>query len=141
MRWCLGLVLLGALVLAPPARAQDPEAWQAECRSERPLRTDKCRVVHYSNDQADAVRLAGYVIRDLNLDPKRFPPRSVHGTISMAKNENVGPEEYAAEAAQIFQRKLSEVYFEYQKRLLTAGAMAFSATRLSRTVLVRRRLA
>ena len=29
-------------------------------------------------DQADAVRLTGYVIRDLNLDTKRFPPRSVH---------------------------------------------------------------
>ncbi len=76
-------------------------------------------------DQADAVRLTGYVIRDLNLDPKRFPPRSVHATISMAKNENIGPEEYAAEASQIFQRKLSDVYFEYQKRLLNAGAMDF----------------
>ena len=29
-------------------------------------------------DQADAVRLTGYVLRDLNVDPKRFPPRSVH---------------------------------------------------------------
>src|SRR6185436_12100976 len=37
-------------------------------------------------DQADAVRLTGYVIRDLNLDPKRFPLRSVHATISAAKN-------------------------------------------------------
>ncbi|MEM9519572.1 MAG: UvrD-helicase domain-containing protein [Actinomycetota bacterium] len=76
-------------------------------------------------DQADAVRLAGYVIRDLNLDPKRFPPRSVHGTISMAKNENIGPEQYAAEAEQIFQRKIGDVYAEYQKRLLQAGAMDF----------------
>ena len=76
-------------------------------------------------DQADAVRLTGYVIRDLNLDPKRFPPRSVHATISMAKNENIGPEQYAEEAEQIFQRKMSDVYFEYQKRLLTAGAMDF----------------
>ena len=29
-------------------------------------------------DQADAVRLADYVRRDLNLDPKRFPPRRLH---------------------------------------------------------------
>src|SRR3546814_5513868 len=36
-------------------------------------------------DQADANRLTGYVIRDLGLDPKRFPPRSVHATISAAK--------------------------------------------------------
>ena len=72
MRWCLGLVLLGALALAPSARAQDQdqdqEAWQAECRSERPLKTDKCRVVHYSNDQADAVLvLFSYIDRELNL--------------------------------------------------------------------------
>ena len=76
-------------------------------------------------DQADAVRLTGYVIRDLNLDPKRFPPRSVHAAISMAKNENVGPEQYAAQAEQLVQRKLSDVYVEYQKRLRTAGAMDF----------------
>ena len=68
MRWCLGLVLLGALVFAPPARALDPNAWQAECRSERPLRTDKCRVVHYSNDEANAVLVVfSYIDRELNL--------------------------------------------------------------------------
>ena len=76
-------------------------------------------------DQADTVRLVGYVIRDLNLDPKRFPPRSVHGTISMAKNENVGPSQFTEQAEQIFQRKIGEVYVEYQKRLLQAGAMDF----------------
>ena len=42
-------------------------------------------------DQADAVRLTGYVLRDLNLDSKRFPPRSVHAAISAAKNEDVAP--------------------------------------------------
>ncbi len=76
-------------------------------------------------DQADAVRLTGYVIRDLNLDPKRFPPRSIHAAISAAKNENVGPELFAAQAEQIFQRKIADVYAEYQRRLLSAGAMDF----------------
>lgn len=76
-------------------------------------------------DQADAVRLTGYVIRDLNLDPKRFPPRSIHAAISTAKNENVGSEQFAAEAEHIFQRKIAEVYTEYQRRLLSAGAMDF----------------
>ena len=37
-------------------------------------------------------------IRDLNLDPKRFPPRSVHATISAAKNDGVGVDEYAERA-------------------------------------------
>ena len=33
-------------------------------------------------DQSDAQRLVGYVIRDLNLDPKKFPPRPVHGKVN-----------------------------------------------------------
>ncbi|MEZ5245933.1 MAG: DNA helicase PcrA [Acidimicrobiales bacterium] len=84
-------------------------------------------------DQADAVRLVGYVIRDLNLDPKRFPPRSVHAAISAAKNDNISAMVYAEEAQQIFERKIADVYFEYQKRLLTAGAMDFDDL-LQRTV-------
>lgn len=68
MRWCIGMVLLGALVFAPPTRAQDPNAWQAECRSERPLRTDTCRVVHYSNDETNVVLvLFSYIDRELTL--------------------------------------------------------------------------
>jgi len=84
-------------------------------------------------DQADSVRLVGYVVRDLNLDPKRFPPRSVHAAISAAKNDNISALAYAEEVQQIFEKKIAEVYFEYQKRLLTAGAMDFDDL-LQRTV-------
>ena len=84
-------------------------------------------------DQADAVRLCGYVIRDLNIDPKRFPPRSVHATISTAKNENVTATEYAENATQIFEKRIADVFLEYQKRLLTAAAMDFDDL-LQRTV-------
>jgi DNA helicase-2/ATP-dependent DNA helicase PcrA len=76
-------------------------------------------------DQADAVRLTGYVIRDLGLDPKRFTPRGVHGLISLWKNELKSPEQVAAEATNIFDRKHADVYAEYQARLLKAGAMDF----------------
>ncbi|HTW06862.1 MAG TPA: UvrD-helicase domain-containing protein, partial [Acidimicrobiales bacterium] len=38
-------------------------------------------------DQADAVRLTGYVVRDYGLDAKKFAARAVHGAISSAKNE------------------------------------------------------
>ena len=44
-------------------------------------------------DQADAVRLTGYILRDLNVDPKRLPPRQVHAAISAAKNDLIGPTE------------------------------------------------
>ncbi len=84
-------------------------------------------------DQSDAVRLTGYVIRDLNLDPKRFPPRSVHGAVSAAKNDNISAVRYADNAEQIFERKIADVYIEYQKRLLASGAMDFDDL-LMRTV-------
>jgi len=76
-------------------------------------------------DQADAVRLTGYVIRDLGLDSKRFTPRGVHGLISLWKNELKSPEQAAAEAGNIFDRKHADVYAEYQARLFKAGAMDF----------------
>ncbi|MDQ1404025.1 MAG: ATP-dependent helicase UvrD/PcrA [Actinomycetota bacterium] len=76
-------------------------------------------------DQADAVRLTSYVLRDLTIDPKKFPPRTVHSVISQAKNELVSPPEYAAKAATIYERRIGEVYTEYQRRLLAASAMDF----------------
>jgi len=76
-------------------------------------------------DQADAVRLTGYVIRDLNLDSKRFPPRSVHALISAAKNDHIGVDAYTERAKVIFERKIADIYKEYQARLLKAGAMDF----------------
>jgi DNA helicase-2/ATP-dependent DNA helicase PcrA len=76
-------------------------------------------------DQADATRLTGYVIRDLGLDSKRFTPRGVQATISLWKNELVDPTAAAAKAQHIFDRKHAEVYAEYQRRLVAAGAMDF----------------
>ena len=76
-------------------------------------------------DEADATRLTSYVLRDLNVDPKRFPARSVHATISAAKNELIGPDEYAAKASTIFERRIADVYREYQVRLQRAGALDF----------------
>jgi DNA helicase-2/ATP-dependent DNA helicase PcrA len=76
-------------------------------------------------DQSDAQRLTGYVIRDLGLDSKKFPPRSVHANISAAKNDDIGPDDYRERARTIFERKISDVYSEYQARLLKAGAMDF----------------
>lgn len=76
-------------------------------------------------DQADAVRLAGYVIRDANLDAKKFPARSVHATISAAKNDGVGVDAYTDRATGPFEKRIAQVYREYQLRLERAGAMDF----------------
>jgi DNA helicase-2/ATP-dependent DNA helicase PcrA len=95
----------------------------------RILRRDGSRLGYKSSftiyDEADAVRLTGYVLRDLNIDAKKFPPRSVHGHISTLKNELVGPAEATGRAGGIYERRIAEVYAEYQRRLLAASAMDF----------------
>ncbi|WP_419930103.1 UvrD-helicase domain-containing protein [Candidatus Poriferisocius sp.] len=76
-------------------------------------------------DQADSVRLTRYICRDFNLDPKRMPPRSIHAAISGAKNEMISVAQYKDRAANLFERRIGEVYDEYQERLRRAGAMDF----------------
>ena len=76
-------------------------------------------------DQADSVRLTGYVIRDLHLNPKQFPPRSVHARISALKNDGLSPADFAEDVEVITERKLADVFSEYQSRLRRAGAMDF----------------
>ncbi|MGH9107443.1 MAG: ATP-dependent helicase, partial [Acidimicrobiales bacterium] len=78
-------------------------------------------------DQADAVRLTGYVVRDLGLDMKKLPPRSVHAAISAAKNELLSAPAYAERArrSSVFERKVADIYHEYQRRLLASNAMDF----------------
>jgi len=88
-------------------------------------------------DQADAVRLVGYVIRDMGLDTKRFAPRAVHAAISSAKNDNTSADAYAAAASQIFERKIGEIYADYQRRLLSAGAMDFDDLLMNTVVLMK----
>ncbi|HEX6392051.1 MAG TPA: DNA helicase PcrA [Acidimicrobiales bacterium] len=95
----------------------------------RILRRDAVRLGYRNNftiyDQADSVRLVGYVVRDLGLDPKKFPPRAIHGYISAAKNELVDFESFSGTARTLMERKVAEVYREYQQRLLAANAMDF----------------
>lgn len=76
-------------------------------------------------DQSDAVRLTDYVRRDLDLDPKRFSARQLHGRISSLKNEMIVPEEFAATAAGPAEERLAKVYTEYQRRLAEASAADF----------------
>jgi superfamily I DNA/RNA helicase len=86
-------------------------------------------------DQADSQRLVGYVIRDLNLDPKRFTPRGVHNVISNWKNELLFPSDALTVASTPIERKHAEIYQEYQNRLFKAGAMDFDDL-LTNTVLL-----
>lgn len=76
-------------------------------------------------DQADSQRLVSYVLRDLNVDTKRFSPRAVHGAISAAKNEGTSPQMLMERAGQVYERRVAEIFVEYQQRIKAAGAMDF----------------
>ncbi|GAC1439799.1 MAG: DNA helicase PcrA [Mycobacteriales bacterium] len=76
-------------------------------------------------DQADAQRLMTLVCRDLDLDPKRFPARSMSNQVSDLKNELVDWESARARAENVLHKQVAEVYATYQARLREANAMDF----------------
>ncbi|MGH3505933.1 MAG: DNA helicase PcrA, partial [Nocardioidaceae bacterium] len=76
-------------------------------------------------DDADARRLMGLVCRDLDLDQKRYAPRTVLNWVSNCKNELVDPETANANAKNQLERTYAECYTSYQERLRTANALDF----------------
>ena len=116
-----------AALIGPVARKMWVSTFHSACA--RILRREATLLGYRSSfsiyDEADAVRLTDYVRRDLNLDPKRFPPRRLHQSISALKNELVGPEEAKAKAMTPPELRVAEVYAEYQRRLAEASAADF----------------
>ena len=87
-------------------------------------------VLGYTNsftiyDQSDSLRLITLVMRDINLDAKRYAPRAVASLISQAKNELMGPADYINQAKDQFQEIVAQVFAIYQKRLTGANSMDF----------------
>ncbi|GAA2414112.1 DNA helicase PcrA [Streptomyces glaucosporus] len=76
-------------------------------------------------DAADSRRLMALVCRDLELDPKRFPPKSFSAKISNLKNELIDEEDFAAQASDGFEKTLAQAYAMYQARLREANALDF----------------
>ncbi|MEU0909188.1 DNA helicase PcrA [Streptomyces althioticus] len=76
-------------------------------------------------DAADSKRLMALVCRDLDLDPKRFPPKSFSAKISNLKNELIDEEDFAAQASDGFEKTLAQAYALYQSRLREANALDF----------------
>jgi DNA helicase-2/ATP-dependent DNA helicase PcrA len=76
-------------------------------------------------DADDSRRLMQMVARELDLDPKRYPARSLVAQVSNLKNELVDDEEFAGKASGPQQRSLAEAYTLYQRRLREAHALDF----------------
>ncbi|WP_093799474.1 DNA helicase PcrA [Streptomyces sp. Wb2n-11] len=76
-------------------------------------------------DAADSKRLMALVCRDLDLDPKRFPPKAFSAKVSNLKNELIDEETFAGQAADGFEKTLAQAYALYQARLREANALDF----------------
>jgi DNA helicase-2/ATP-dependent DNA helicase PcrA len=76
-------------------------------------------------DSDDTRRLITIVARDLDLDPKRYPARTLAVHVSNLKNELIDPQDAAAAATNDLERRVAEVYATYQQRLGLANALDF----------------
>jgi DNA helicase-2/ATP-dependent DNA helicase PcrA len=95
----------------------------------RILRREAERLGYRSNftiyDQADQVRLVKACLEELERDPKRFVPRGIHAQISNAKNQLIGPDEYASRVASFYDQTVADVYALYQRRMFGSNAVDF----------------
>ena len=114
-------------LVGPPARAAWVMTFHAACG--RILRREATRLGYRSNftiyDQADQVRLVKHCLEDLDRDPKRFTPRGIHSQISNAKNQLIGPADYASRVASFYDQTVADVYEQYQRRLFGSNAVDF----------------
>ena len=79
-------------------------------------------------DSADSERVVKDIIKDFNLDDKAFPPKSILGYISRAKDAMKLGADYLGEcekAGDFRLVKIARVYVEYEKRLRDANALDF----------------
>ncbi len=116
-----------AALVGPRAKAMWVSTFHSACV--RILRAEHARLGFSSTfsiyDAADSQRLMTMVCRELDLDPKRYPPRSFAAQVSNLKNELVDHETFARRAANHLEQTLAEAYARYQQRLREANAMDF----------------
>lgn len=119
-------------LVGPRANAMWVSTFHSACV--RILRRESKRLGFTSSfsiyDAADSKRLMALVCRDLDLDPKKFPPKAFNAKISNLKNELIDEEAFADQAAGPdsgggFEKTLAQAYAMYQGRLREANALDF----------------
>ncbi|AFY44762.1 DNA helicase PcrA [Nostoc sp. PCC 7107] len=77
-------------------------------------------------DEADAQSLVKEIVtKQLNLDEKKFEPRSVRYAISNAKNQGLSPQDFEKEQPNYRGRVIAQVYNSYQDKLAQNNALDF----------------
>ena len=117
-------------MLGPAARDVWASTFHSACV--RILRRDIERLGFPSSftiyDTDDSLRVMKDCIQALSLDDKQFPPRSMLGTISKAKDKLQLARDFTEEADRAGDyrlQKIARLYTEYEKRLWEAGALDF----------------
>ena len=79
-------------------------------------------------DTADSLSLMKRILKDMDLDDKMFPPKTVLGEISRAKDSRIGAGDFldsARKSGDIRRIRIGEIYSEYMRRMFSANAMDF----------------
>jgi DNA helicase-2/ATP-dependent DNA helicase PcrA len=77
-------------------------------------------------DESDAQSVVKQIVtKQLNLDDKKFEPRSVRYAISNAKNQGLSPQDFERKQPNYRGRVIAEVYGHYQARLAENNALDF----------------
>ncbi|MEA2015273.1 MAG: UvrD-helicase domain-containing protein [Actinomycetota bacterium] len=76
-------------------------------------------------DADDSLKLISRVVKEMDMDIKRFPPRMIASVISDAKNRLIDYETYSDNAADYLEKIAAKVYTRYQERLIKADALDF----------------
>lgn len=79
-------------------------------------------------DTTDSQSLMKRILKELELDEKMFPHRTVLGHISRAKDKMLSAEEFMQEAEKgydVRRRHIARAYMEYERRMKAADALDF----------------
>jgi len=95
----------------------------------RILRRDADHIGYNRNftivDPSEQRALMKRILKQLNLDPKKWNERTILGTISNAKNDLLDEAAYAAHAGDLYTQIVAKCYEAYQKELRQSEAVDF----------------
>ena len=76
-------------------------------------------------DDGDTERLISGIVRDLDIDPKRFPPKAMAAAIGHAKDQVIDADAFGELASNFYEEMIAKVYRAYETRKKEAGALDF----------------
>ena len=77
-------------------------------------------------DRADQLTVVKECLKEMNLDDKTYPPKSILSQIGRAKDELLTPEDFAKAISGDFRmEKVAQIYSLYQKKLQKYGSLDF----------------